>query len=105
MNTVFEAWLQFSFWPKTHAQAPMCELVRYHGAKSMIGFSKILCVSNELLRAIDSREYSLLMHHAIAIDETFDRTYLAFFGLGSSIGIIELWFQCHRHIPMIRHQL
>ena len=26
----------FVFWPKTLAQASMCELVRYHDAKSMI---------------------------------------------------------------------
>ena len=30
----------------------MCEMVRHQGAKSMIGFSTILCVSEELLRAI-----------------------------------------------------
>ena len=34
------------------AQASMCELVRYYDAKSMIGFSTILYVSNVLLRAI-----------------------------------------------------
>ena len=49
LNTVIEAWLRFCLWPETHAQASKCNLVRYHGAKSMIGFSTILCVSNELL--------------------------------------------------------
>ena len=34
---------------ETYAQASTCELVRYHDAKSMIGFSTILCVSDELL--------------------------------------------------------
>ena len=38
------------FSPKTHAQASMCELMRYHGgANSMIGFSTILCVFDKLL--------------------------------------------------------
>ena len=46
-------WLRrFCFCPKTYAQAWMCELVRYHSAKSMIGFCTILCVSDELLLAI-----------------------------------------------------
>ena len=39
------------FWPRTHAREAMCELVRYHGAKSMIDFSTILCVFDELLLA------------------------------------------------------
>ena len=30
----------------------MCVLVRFHGAKSMIGFSTILCVSDELFHTI-----------------------------------------------------
>ena len=46
VNTVAAAWLRFCFLPKTHAQASMRELVCYHGAKSMIGFSTILWVSN-----------------------------------------------------------
>ena len=37
---------QVRIWPKTHAQTSFCELVRYHGAKSMIGFSTILCISD-----------------------------------------------------------
>ena len=36
---------------KTHAQASICEQVRYHGARSMIVFSIILWVSDDLLRA------------------------------------------------------
>ena len=66
------------------------ELISYHGAKSTIGFSKILCVSDELLQAHNFGVVSLIdrttllqefmMHHAIAIEEngdqisTFDRT-------------------------------
>ena len=46
--------MRFFFWPKTHAQASLCELVRYHGAKSMIAFSTIMCVSDEFLRTIDA---------------------------------------------------
>ena len=38
----------YFFWPKTHAQASMCELVRCHCAKFMIGFSTILCVSDAI---------------------------------------------------------
>ena len=49
---VVEARLQFCFWPKTLAQASMCELVRYHGAKFMIAFFTILCVSEESLLAV-----------------------------------------------------
>ena len=52
VNTMVKAWVRFCFWPKTHAQASMCEPMRYHGAKSMIGFSTILCISDELIRAI-----------------------------------------------------
>ena len=48
MNTLVAACLRFYFWPKTHIQASKCKLVRYHGAKSMIGFPTILCVSEEL---------------------------------------------------------
>ena len=54
VNTVVEACLRFYFWPKTYAQASICELVRYHNAKSRIGFSTILCVSEELLRSIEA---------------------------------------------------
>ena len=69
--------LRFCFCPKTHAQASICERVRYHGAKSVIGFSTILCISNELLRAIGAQlqdsipywPYDLVMYHAIAIEE------------------------------------
>ena len=49
LNSVVEVWLRFSFWPKTYTQASMCELVRYHGVKSMIGFYTILCISDEML--------------------------------------------------------
>ena len=42
----------FVFDQKSRAQASMCELVRYPGAKSMIDFSTILCVSDVFRRAI-----------------------------------------------------
>ena len=35
----------------------MCELMRVHGAKSMIDFFKILCISDQLLRTISSIPY------------------------------------------------
>ena len=38
--------IEHDFWPKAHAQASMCELVRYHLAGSMIGFRTIQCVSD-----------------------------------------------------------
>ena len=53
-NTVVEAWLRFCFWPNFHAQASMWELMRYHGANSMIGFSIILCISDEFFSAISA---------------------------------------------------
>ena len=49
-NTVVETRLWVWFWP--HVQALMCELVRYHRAKSMIGFPTILCSSVKLFCAI-----------------------------------------------------
>ena len=60
INTVIEAWLQFCFWPKTHSQLSICELVRYHDAKSMICFSTILFVSDDLLCAIGSSFHSCI---------------------------------------------
>ena len=75
LNTVVEAWLWFFFffWSKTHAQASLCELGGYHGGKSMIGFSAILCISDELLRAIGAWLQGSIPYwpydHAIAIDE------------------------------------
>ena len=42
----------YGFYGKAQVQVSMCELLRYHDAKFIIGFSKILCVSDELLRAI-----------------------------------------------------
>ena len=50
----------------------MCELAGYHDAKSMIGFSTILCISDEFQDfLIDSTTLwqELMMHHAIAIEE------------------------------------
>ena len=40
------------FLPKTYSQTSMCALVRYHGSKSMIDFSTIICVSGELILSI-----------------------------------------------------
>ena len=42
----------FVLWPKTYAQASMCELVRYNSVKSMIGFSTLLWLIDELFRII-----------------------------------------------------
>ena len=50
VNTVVEAWLRFRFWPK--AQASICELMRYHGGKSITCLSIILCLSNKLICSI-----------------------------------------------------
>ena len=50
----------------------MCELVRYHGAKSMIDFSTILCVFDELVVFLIDRTtlwQEFMIHHAIAIEE------------------------------------
>ena len=52
LNAVVEAWLWFCFCQETHAQASMCVLVHYHGAKFMNGFSTILCVVDKLFRVI-----------------------------------------------------
>ena len=74
------------FWPQTLTQASMCKLARYHGANSMIEFSTIMCISDELLRAIGASfqssipysPYDLLgrIHDAIRHCNTFtyDRT-------------------------------
>ena len=43
VNMLVEAWLRLF-----HTQASMCELVRYHDTKSMIGFSTILCITLRL---------------------------------------------------------
>ena len=41
-DCLVEAWFRFCFQPKIHAQALMSELLPYHGANSIIGFSTIL---------------------------------------------------------------
>ena len=127
VNTVVKAWLQFCFRPKTHVQASMCELVRYHGIKSMIGFSTTLCVSDELLQDFGALlqggttywPYDLVarIHDAprhcnwrkqwvqpLHLAE-LDVLFLVLALLDASIGMIGLWLQCHSHTPMIRHQL
>ena len=50
--TTVKSCYRFCFWPRTHAQVSMYELLRYQGAKSMISFSTILCISDALLHAI-----------------------------------------------------
>ena len=115
VNIIIEAWLWFCFWPKTHVQASML------GAKPMIEFSTIQCVSEELLRAqsahnfkrvflIDSTTlwHEFMMHHAIAIGVSktfaFHRTWHAFLswlfwslplgciGFGFVVIAINSWF-------------
>ena len=66
----------------------MCELVRYHGAKSMIDFSRILCGFDKLIRAIGPQLQGsiridrttlwqeFMMHHAIAIDENSEQIFI-----------------------------
>ena len=112
------------FWLKTQTQTSMCELVL--GAKSVIGFSTILYICDELLQAIaHSRLCSLLTvrpcgmnswwtnpiqsHKIVSKTFTFNRIWNVFFSvlalLDAAIGIIGLWFQWHSHTPMIRLQL
>ena len=63
----------------------MCELVRYHDAKSMIGFSTILCVRDELL-AQSAHNFKVvflinrttlwqefMLHHSIAIEDNSEQ--------------------------------
>ena len=68
------------FWQKIHAQNSICELMRYHGAKSMIGFSIILflryCFTQsahnfKVVCLIDRIAFwqEFMMHHAIVIEE------------------------------------
>ena len=102
----------------------MCELVCYDDANSMSGVSTILWVSDELLlrnRCITSRKYSLLTvrlcnknswctkRHCNSHQITFDRTWSAFFGVGSFGRFPLAWLgfgsQCHSPTAMIRHQL
>lgn len=45
VNTVLGAWWRFCFWPNTHTQPSVCDLMRYHDVKSIMCFSTILCVS------------------------------------------------------------
>ena len=61
----YDGWGRITFLflaKKNQAQASMCELVRYHGAKSMIGFSTILCISDELFLAIGSQLQGSIPH-------------------------------------------
>ena len=92
MNTVVEACLWFCFSPKTRVQSSMCELVHYHGAKSMIGSFTILYVSDELIMQW-AYNFNVAFHYGTtplqtkkAVSKTFtiDRTWRALFGLGSS---------------------
>ena len=74
VNTLVEAWLRFCFWPKTHAQASMCELVRYYGKKPILcvltncfeqsayKFKVVFLIDRTILRQ------EFMMHHAIAIE-------------------------------------
>ena len=69
-----EACLRLCFWPKTHAQASICELERCHGVKSMIYFSRILCVSAHNFKIVfltirTTFWHELMIHHVIAIEE------------------------------------
>ena len=78
MKTVVEAWLRFCFWPKTQARTSMWELVRYYGAKSMIDFATILCISDGILQISILIERATLwqefkMHNAIAIKENSEQ--------------------------------
>ena len=45
-----------------YSQASVCEMVRYHGAKTMIGFSTILCASGKLLRVSGSQLRGSISH-------------------------------------------
>ena len=112
---------------KTHARASMCELVRYHGTKSMIGFCTILFVSDELLRAIHALlrgsipywTHDLVArihdasHHCNWRKQRAKPLHLTELGmffsilvlLNASIRMIGILFQCHNHTTIIRHQL
>ena len=62
------------FWINTQAQLSMCYLMPYHAAKSVIGFSKILYDSDELLKVVFLIVHTTLwqefiIHHGIAIKE------------------------------------
>ena len=96
----------------------MCDLVRYHGTKSMIGFSTILCVSDELhnfkvvfLINRTSLWQEFMMHHAIAIEENSEQNHhilpnLTFFWrpwLFRMLTLGRLGFGLNT--IMIRHQL
>ena len=47
VNSVVEAGLRFCFCSKTHTQAPICEFVRHHGAKTVIGFSQFFATLSQ----------------------------------------------------------
>ena len=102
----------------------MCEMVRYHDAKSMIGFFSQLCVfltncfvqsvhNFKFVRLIDHTTLwqEFMMHHAIAIEENSEQNVYIWPNLtgldllDTSIEMIRLWFQCHSYTPIIRHQL
>ena len=66
----------------------MCELVRYHGAKFLVGFSKIFCafLTNCFGQSAHNLKVVLLigsttlcqefvMHHAIAIEDNKNKTF------------------------------
>ena len=64
------------FLPKTHSHASILELVHYHGAKSMIVFSTILCFAPsahnfKVVFLIDRTTLwqEFMMHPAIAIED------------------------------------
>ena len=118
MNTVVEAWLWFCFWPKTHAQASMCELVRCPWlvfpqfcaflanclAQSAHNYKVVFHIDSTTLWQ------EFMMHHVIAYEENSEHKlhiwpYLICFFRSWLIRTLSLddWFQCHSHTPMIHH--
>ena len=93
----------------------MCEPVLYHDAKSKIGVSTILCVSEELLRLIGAylqgsislnvRPYAKNSRctRQLQSKKIVSKTFM--FDFFRSWFLIGLWFQSHSHTPMIHYNL
>ena len=75
--------------------------------RSYFGFSTILCISarkSKVVFLIDrtTLRQEFMMLHTIAIEENSEQNLLISPNLSGGMGV---WFKCHSHIPMIRHQL
>ena len=111
VNSVVEAWLRFCFCPKTHAQASMCELVRYHGAKSVIIFPQSCAFLTNCFAQLKHNFkvvflikrttlwQDFMIHHSIAIEENGEQNIF------SILVLLVNWAQCQSHTSIIRHHL